>query len=165
MFNVKNFYVSDIWGVGKQLSKLYEKNGFVSHLASEFGQQCVVASMDIKSTPDGSYQAWSESGNKSLEGSATKWIEQVVQDEVGELYLNSMDRDGTGQGYDLGLLDLLPVNMSKPVILVGGVGNATPGICNRCRNNERDELILGETKRHRPTRPERDNAEISFHLA
>ncbi len=105
-------------------SALYENNGFVSHLASEFGQQCVVASMDIKSAPDGSYQAWSESGNKCLEGSATKWIEQVAQDEVGELYLNSMDRDGTGQGYDLGLLDLLPANMSKPVILAGGVGNA-----------------------------------------
>jgi cyclase len=106
-------------------STLYENNGFVSHLASEFGQQCVVASMDIKSTLDGSYQVWSESGNKSLEGSAAKWIEQVAQDEVGELYLNSMDRDGTGQGYDLRLLDLLPVDMSKPVILAGGVGNAT----------------------------------------
>ena len=105
-------------------STLYEKNGFVSHLASEFGQQCVVASMDIKSAPDGSYQAWSESGNKCLEGSASKWIEQVSQDDIGELYLNSMDRDGTGQGYDLGLLDLLPANMSKPVILAGGVGNA-----------------------------------------
>lgn len=106
-------------------SALYENNGFVSHLASEFGQQCVVASMDIKSAPDRSYQVWSESGNKSLEGSAAKWIEQVAQDDIGELYLNSMDRDGTGQGYDLGLLDLLPVNMSKPVILAGGVGNVT----------------------------------------
>ena len=36
-----------------------------------------------------------------------------------------MDRDGTGQGYELRLLDLLPVNMPKPVILAGGVGNAT----------------------------------------
>ena len=53
------------------------------------------------------------------------WIEQVTQDPVGELYLNSMDRDGTGQGYDLRLLDLLPANMPKPVILAGGVGNAS----------------------------------------
>ena len=106
-------------------SALYEKNDFVSYLASEFGQQCVVASMDIKSAPDGSYQIWSESGSKCLEGSAAMWIEQVMQDDVGELYLNSMDRDGTGQGYDLELLDLLPINMPKPVILAGGVGNAT----------------------------------------
>ena len=106
-------------------SALYENNDFIAQLASEFGEQCVVASMDIKSTPDGDYQAWSESGNKCQGGSATRWIERVAQDRVGELYLNSMDRDGTGQGYDLGLLDLLPVNMTKPVILAGGVGNAT----------------------------------------
>ena len=106
-------------------STLYENNGFVSHLASEFGQQCVVASMDIKSAPDGTYQAWSECGNQCQPGLAASWIEQVTQDPVGELYLNSMDRDGTGQGYDLRLLDLLPANMPKPVILAGGVGNAS----------------------------------------
>lgn len=106
-------------------SALYENNGFVSHLASEFGQQCVVASMDIKAATDGTYQAWSECGSQCLAGSAANWIEQVTQDAVGELYLNSMDRDGTGQGYDLRLLDLLPANMHKPVILAGGVGNAT----------------------------------------
>jgi cyclase len=105
-------------------SALYESNGFIGQLASEFGQQCVVASMDIKSASDGGYQAWSESGNKCNEGSAAMWIDQVTQDHVGELYLNSMDRDGTGQGYDLGLLELLPANISKPIILAGGVGNA-----------------------------------------
>ena len=41
-----------------------------------------------------------------------------------EIYLNSMDRDGTGQGYDLSLLDFLPKSITKPVILAGGVGNA-----------------------------------------
>ena len=106
-------------------STLYEKNGFVSHLASEFGQQCVVASMDIKSAPDGTYQAWSECGSQCQPSAAASWIEQVTQDAIGELYLNSMDRDGTGQGYDLRLLDLLPANMPKPVILAGGVGNAS----------------------------------------
>jgi cyclase len=80
--------------------------------------------MDIKSSPDGKYQAWSKCGSQCQPGAAANWIEQVTQDGIGELYLNSMDRDGTGQGYDLRLLDLLPVNMSKPVILAGGVGNA-----------------------------------------
>ena len=106
-------------------SALYENNGFVSHLASKFGQQCVVASMDIKAAPDGTYQVWSECGSQCLEGTASNWIAQVTQDAVGELYLNSIDRDGTGQGYDLRLLDLLPANMPKPVILAGGVGNST----------------------------------------
>jgi cyclase len=106
-------------------SPLYEDNGFARHLASEFGRQCVVASMDIKSVLDGGYEVWSECGSRRLEGSAAEWVERVTQDEVGELYLNSMDRDGTGQGYDLGMLDLLPDSISKPVILAGGVGNAS----------------------------------------
>lgn len=106
-------------------STLYENNGFIGELASEFGQQCVVASMDIKRASDGSYQAWAECGSKCLESSATHCIEQIVKNAVGELYLNSIDRDGTGQGYDLQLLDLLPPDMPKPIILAGGVGNAT----------------------------------------
>ena len=104
---------------------LYENNAFISELASEFGRQCIVASMDIKRASDGSYRAWSESGNRCLEGSATHWVEAVTDSAVGEIYLNSIDRDGTGQGYDLKLLELLPPNMPKPVILAGGVGNAT----------------------------------------
>ena len=106
-------------------SSLYEGSGFAGHLASEFGRQCVVASMDIKAAPDGRYQVWSECGSKCLDGSAEEWVERVTKDDVGELYLNSMDRDGTGIGYDLGILNLLPINMPKPVILAGGVGNAS----------------------------------------
>lgn len=106
-------------------SALYEKNGFISNLASEFGKQCVVASMDIKMASDGNFQAWSASGTECLADSAARWIDIVTQDAIGELYLNSMDRDGTGQGYDLRLLDLLPAVMTKPLILAGGVGNST----------------------------------------
>ncbi len=106
-------------------SSLYEDNGFIGQLASEFGQQCVVASIDFQAVPDGSYQVWSECGVQCLDGAADKWVEHVLQENVGELYLNSMNRDGTGQGYDFGLLDLLPGNISKPIILAGGVGNAT----------------------------------------
>lgn len=104
---------------------LYESNSFVSEMASEFGQQCVVASLDVKRASDGSYQVLSDCGSNLLEGSASHWIEKVVKNAVGEVYLNSIDRDGTGQGYDLKLLDLLPSGMPKPVILAGGVGNAT----------------------------------------
>jgi cyclase len=104
---------------------LYQNKGFIGELASEFGRQCVVASMDIKRSADGVYQVMAECGSKCLDETATHWIEQVTNDAVGEIYLNSIDRDGTGQGYDMQLLDLLPRNMPKPVILAGGVGNST----------------------------------------
>jgi cyclase len=103
---------------------LYENSDFISELASEFGEQCVVGSMDVKALPDGTFEAWSDGGSRPHPGGAEKWIEQVMHKNIGELYLNSMDRDGTGQGYDLSVLDLLPEKMLKPVILAGGVGNA-----------------------------------------
>lgn len=103
---------------------LYQNNGFIAGLASEFGRQCVVASMDVKRSADGTYQVMAECGSKCLKGSATHWIQQVTNDAVGDIYLNSIDRDGTGQGYDLQILDLLPSDMPKPVILAGGVGNS-----------------------------------------
>jgi cyclase len=104
---------------------LYENSDFISELASEFGVQCVVGSMDIKFSQDNKFQVWSDNGSICQLGDADTWVDRVIHSSIGELYINSMDRDGTGQGYDFRLLDLLPLNMSKPVILAGGVGNAT----------------------------------------
>jgi cyclase len=106
-------------------SALYENNDFLRELAGEFGQQCVIASFDIKATLDNDYQVWSESGTKCQVESAATWVYRISQNDfVGEIYLNSMDRDGTGHGYDFEMLNLLPLSMKKPVILAGGVGNA-----------------------------------------
>jgi cyclase len=104
---------------------LYEKSDIISDLASEFGAQCLVGSMDIKFSQDGKFQVWSDNGSICQLEDSKAWIDRVIHSSIGELYLNSMDRDGTGQGYDFRLLDLLPLNMTKPVILAGGVGNAT----------------------------------------
>ena len=105
-------------------SELFTGNGFVDELAREFGQQCVVGSIDVKLSTTQQYQIWSENGVKCQIGSAVDWIERIFHSSVGEVYLNSMDRDGTGQGYELDLLQLLPDSVSKPVILAGGAGNA-----------------------------------------
>ena len=106
-------------------SALYDNSAFISHLASEFGKQCLVASIDIKAAQNGIYKAWTESGSSCIEESAESWIDNVLHADVGELYLNSMDQDGTGKGFDFGLLDLLPSNLTTPVILAGGAGNSS----------------------------------------
>ena len=103
---------------------LYLGCKFLDHLASEFGQQCVVASMDLKHGPDGEFHAWSDCGRVCQPGSAANWVGLVSNAPIGDLYINSVDRDGTGTGYDLRLLDLLPNDMPRPVILAGGVGNS-----------------------------------------
>ena len=105
-------------------SELFVSNSFVDELASEFGKQCIIGSIDIKSNSNGDYQVWSRNGTELEPGLADSWIKKISNDAIGEIYLNSIDRDGTGQGLDLDLLDMLPTDMKKPVILAGGVGSA-----------------------------------------
>jgi imidazole glycerol phosphate synthase subunit HisF len=71
------------------------------------------------------YQAWLECGREWQLGITVIWIVLVTQDVVGQLYLNSMNHDGTWQRYDLQLLNLLPASLLKPVILEGCLGNTT----------------------------------------
>ena len=106
-------------------SVLFESEEFVDELASEFGNQCVVASVDVKKSPDGDFKVYSQNGMKSQDYEAEGLISRICNYSVGEIYLNSMDRDGTGQGFELEILDLLPNEFNKPVILAGGAGNSS----------------------------------------
>lgn len=93
----------------------------IKEIALEFGRQCIVASLDVKLI-NKVYSVWTENGNRAQDGTLYEWLEKLIKLPVGELYLNSIDRDGTGQGYDLALLDNLPSPMPIPVILAGGAG-------------------------------------------
>jgi len=106
-------------------SLLFDHLDLVQDLASAFGQQCVVGSVDLKRHSDGSYQIYTHSGSQLLAQPPQIALQWLTQSFVGELYLNSIDRDGTGQGYDFDLLDQLPADCGVPVILAGGVGNGT----------------------------------------
>lgn len=101
---------------------LFDGTSLACDLVKEFGQQCVVGSIDLKYMSGDSYQIFTGMGQTVVESDPLEvisWLNEVV----GEIYLNSIDRDGTGQGYDFGLLRVLPKNLSVPVILAGGVGN------------------------------------------
>jgi cyclase len=103
---------------------LFEIPDLVDTLAAEFGQQCIVGALDAKRSADGRIGVRSHCGTVERAEDLTTWLQRIMATPVGEIYLNSMDRDGTGQGYDMAVLDALPTNMPIPVILAGGVGNA-----------------------------------------
>lgn len=96
----------------------------VREIALEFGQQCVVASVDVKTLPLAQATIFTTMGTRPVSGSVAEALSYLNEGWVGEIYLNSIDRDGTGQGYDFGLLEYLPKEFGLPVILAGGVGNA-----------------------------------------
>jgi cyclase len=106
-------------------SPVFTQPQLLKELVEAFGQQCVVGSLDMKRTQEGFYKIWIESGSRMLDGAADWHLIHLGEGIVGEWYLNSIERDGSGQGYDLAMLNVLPAHWTVPVILAGGAGNAS----------------------------------------
>ena len=105
-------------------SALFDDPKFVTELAQEFGQQCVVGSIDIKRGDDENYHIFTHNGMNLMHEQVGNLLGQLPEKSIGELYLNSINQDGTGQGYDLKLLDLIPQKLNFPTILAGGAGHS-----------------------------------------
>jgi len=95
---------------------------FISEIALRFGSQCAVVSMDCRKDRDGKYFVYSDSGQKRWEMEAVDWAVKAAEAGAGEIFLNSIDRDGSRLGYDLDLISAVSSNVSVPVIACGGVG-------------------------------------------
>ena len=104
---------------------IFRNPKLLEELTEEFGQQCLIGSLDIKKTEDDKYRILIESGSEELKLSARDELKKIRFGSVGEWYLNSINRDGTGQGYNMDMLNQLPDDWSVPIILAGGAGNAS----------------------------------------
>jgi cyclase len=93
----------------------------VSRLAESFGTQCVVAAVDAKRV-GGRLAVMVNGGREETPLEAIEWIRRLEVLGAGEILLTSMDRDGTGLGYDLPLLSAASSAVSIPVIASGGAG-------------------------------------------
>jgi len=94
----------------------------VSRLAESFGSQCVVAAVDVKRV-EGRLSVMVNGGRESTAIEALEWCRRLETLGAGEILLTSMDRDGTGAGYDLPLIEAVAGEISIPVIASGGAGN------------------------------------------
>jgi imidazole glycerol-phosphate synthase subunit HisF len=95
----------------------------INSIASRFGAQCIVASIDVKHFNDGSYRCFSHSGTQDTGKDPVEWARELVSRGAGEILLTSIDRDGTMQGYDLELTERVVESVNVPVIASGGAGN------------------------------------------
>lgn len=94
----------------------------VSELAAEFGSQCVVVGIDVRRAPGG-FEVHTHGGRKPTGLDAVSWAAEVEALGAGEVVLNSMDRDGTRDGFDLELTRMVAEGCTVPVVASGGVGN------------------------------------------
>ncbi|MBD2464240.1 imidazole glycerol phosphate synthase subunit HisF [Oscillatoria sp. FACHB-1407] len=90
--------------------------------ATIFGSQAIVVSIDVLRHPDGQTEVFIDGGQEPTGKKPEEWAREVEQRGAGEILLNSIDRDGTGKGYDLDLINTVAAATTIPVIACGGVG-------------------------------------------
>ena len=95
----------------------------ISEIAREFGAQCIVVSIDVKINSEGKYEVYTHSGTRPTGKDPISFAKEVENKNAGEILLNSIDRDGTMEGYDLNLIKKVNDSVSIPVIASGGAGS------------------------------------------
>lgn len=102
----------------------------LTELSERFGAQCVVLSVDARRVPDGGestasgFEVTTHGGSRSAGIDALEWACRGAELGVGEILLNSMDGDGTKDGFDLPVIEAVRAVVDVPVIASGGAGRA-----------------------------------------
>jgi cyclase len=93
----------------------------VTELADAFGRQCVVAAVDVKRDAELGWRVYLKGGTEPTNRAALDWLWELNELGAGEILLTSMDRDGTGDGFDVELLEKVSA-LPIPLIASGGAG-------------------------------------------
>jgi imidazole glycerol-phosphate synthase subunit HisF len=95
---------------------------FVKDAAEKFGSQCIVVAIDAKEVGQGKFEIFTHGGRKETGIDAVTFAKEVAALGAGEILLTSMDRDGTGKGFNIALTRTIADAVTIPVIASGGVG-------------------------------------------
>ena len=96
---------------------------FINEATYFFGSSTIVIAIEAIQQPDGSYQAYTDNGREATGIDVLDWAKEVEQRGAGEIILTSVDRDGTGTGFDLNLIKMVRDNVQISVIGHGGAAN------------------------------------------
>jgi len=102
---------------------LYSDKGLVERLVSLYGSQSIVASIDYKKVGN-SLKVFVANATQEIDLELKEYIRYLKTLHIGEIYLNSIDKDGTGFGYDFENMEEIYNMLDIPLIIAGGAGNA-----------------------------------------
>jgi len=94
---------------------------FIREAAAIYGSQCITVSVDAIQTSDG-YRVYDHVTKEALDITPSAYAHELEELGAGEIFLNSVDRDGSRMGYDVDLLKSVSSNLKIPVIACGGIG-------------------------------------------
>jgi len=97
---------------------LYNDKNLIKNIVKHYGKQSIIASIDYSSN-----DVFINNGTEKIDISLQEYISYVESLDVGEIYLNSIEKDGTGFGYDLNTIEKIADQVNVPLIIAGGAGN------------------------------------------
>lgn len=103
-------------------SAFYDDTNLIEEIVKQYGSQSIVASVDYK-VVDKNIAVFINDGIKRIDMSFYEYIKYLEELGAGEIYLNSIDKDGTGFGYDFEIIDKVCQDIAIPLIIAGGAGN------------------------------------------
>lgn len=97
--------------------------GLIADISGAFGAQSVVISIDVKKDWFGKYRVYTDNGSRNSGKDPVSFARDCEWLGAGEILLNSIERDGTYQGYDLDIINMVSRAVSIPVVACGGAGS------------------------------------------
>ncbi len=101
----------------------YRQPQLIEQIASHFGSQAVIVSVDVKKNMWGRHHVFINNGTEKIDADAVNWVQQLEAQGAGEILLTSIDREGTWNGYDIDITAKIADAISVPVIANGGAGS------------------------------------------
>ena len=103
-------------------TRALEDPTFITAAAKEFGSQAIIISIDAMRHENGTHEVFSKLGRVPTGRRPEIWAKEAEESGAGEIFLNSIDRDGMKNGYDIELIQKVVTKTTIPVIACGGVG-------------------------------------------
>lgn len=94
----------------------------ITEIASKFGSQCMVLSIEAKQISNGKWEVYTDNGRERTNLDVIEWVKTGVELGAGEILLTSVDKEGTRKGFDIALIQAVTTEISVPVIASGGMG-------------------------------------------
>jgi cyclase len=104
-------------------SVTFTNPSLIKQLAEYFGNQAIVASIDVKKNMFGKYQVYSNSGTKKQKVDPVAWAKELEQLGAGEILLTAIHQEGTWMGFDINIIEKISNAVNIPVIANGGASS------------------------------------------